>query len=183
MDLTDNQLIRLVCQGEHPLFSILVERYNVQIFNLMYRFSEDREEAADLTQDVFCKAFEKIDRYEAGKSFFPWLYTLALNHARDWKRKQCHKEKKFHSFRLEEKRCEAATPEFAVENGQRHDQLYSALAGLAEDRREMIILRYRHERSIKELGEIFRLSESAVKMRLSRTISELAGMLKEPDNE
>lgn len=183
MDLTDNQLIKRIRQGEHPLFSVLVERYSMQIYNLMYRFSGNREEAADLTQDVFCKAFEKLSSYRAGKSFFAWIYTTALNHARDWKRKQYHYEKKKLSFGMEEGNFTTVAPEYAVEAGQRNGMLYDALSRLPEDRREMVILRYRHDHSIRELADIFDLSESAVKMRLSRAISDLGQVLKEADDD
>ena len=94
METSDNQLIRQVLAGDNSAFAVLIERYKVQIYNLMYRYSGSREEAADLTQDVFCKLFEKLDRYREQKSFFSWLYVLALNHARDWCRKRTrHKYK------------------------------------------------------------------------------------------
>lgn len=183
MDLSDNQLVTRIRQGDHPLYSVLVERYSMQIYNLMYRFSGDREEATDLTQDVFCKAFEKLSSYRVGKSFFSWIYTTALNHARDWQRRQRHRENGKLYYAAGEGNSVTITPENAVETGQRNGMLYDALARLPEDRREMVILRYRHDRSIKELGEIFNISESAVKMRLSRAISDLGQVLKENNDD
>ena len=183
MDLSDNQLVTRILAGEHPLFAVLVERYKVQIYNLMYRLSGNSEDAADLTQDVFCKVFEKLGSYRDERSYFSWLYTSALNHGRDWRRRQRQREKNSFFCSIEGGHRPETTPESMVEAVQRSVKLNEALGRLPEDRREMVILRYRHDRSIKELGEIFSISESAVKMRLSRAISDLGRILKERDDD
>lgn len=172
MELSDNQLIKLIRAGDSGSFAVLVERYQVRIFNLMYRFSQSVEEATDLTQDVFCRAYEKLGRYREQQHFFPWLYTMALNHARDWKRKRRTQQRTIGDCRAETEAVHH-TPDSDLESKQRVDGLHWALQRLPEDRREMVILRYRHDCSIRELAELFELSESAVKMRLQRSLAEL----------
>ena len=89
MTCSDNRLIERIEAGEKDCFAHLIERYQVRIFNLMYRYSASVDEAAEMTQEVFCRAYEKLHRYQTRREgFFPWLYTLALNYARDWSRKQ-----------------------------------------------------------------------------------------------
>ena len=61
MDISDNQLVNKILAGNKRSFATLVERYNTQIFNLMYRYCGSSEEAADMTQDVFCRVFEKLE--------------------------------------------------------------------------------------------------------------------------
>jgi RNA polymerase sigma-70 factor (ECF subfamily) len=178
MELPDSQLIKLIRGGDGSLFAVIVERYKVQVFNLMYRYTDSVEEASDLTQDVFCKAYEKLDRYRQKTSFFSWLYTMALNHARDWSRKRKRSEHKLHLFSSLPGEP-GATPESEIESLQEIEQLQQALAGLADNRREMVILRYRHECSIRDLADIFGLSESAVKMRLKRALAELGQTLEQ----
>lgn len=176
MELPDNQLIKRIRGGDGSLFAVIVERYKVQVFNLMYRYSNSVDEASDLTQDVFCKAYEKLDRYKQKTSFFSWLYTMALNHVRDWSRKQRRSTHKLHLY-AHQTEATGATPESTIELHQDVEQLQQALAQLPDDRREMVILRYRHDCSIRDLADIFRLSESAVKMRLKRALAELGQKL------
>ena len=87
-EIPDEILVAMVLRGETEAFAYIVDRYKVQIYNLMYRFSNSAEDAADLTQEVFCKTFERLNQYRKRNQFFSWLYTLALNHARDWSKKK-----------------------------------------------------------------------------------------------
>jgi len=176
MEISDNQLVDKVLAGNKRSFVTLVERYNTQIFNLMYRYCSSSEEAADMTQDVFCRVFEKLGNYQEKKSFFSWLYTLALNYARDWNKKQFNRNIKLSRYADE---LRVQQEHVADEHESRHqtELLLRALDALSDDRRELVILRYRHDCSIRELGEIFNLTESATKMRLKRSLEELNKIL------
>ncbi len=178
MEISDETLIKTIREGDTEFFAVIVERYQVPIYNLMYRYSGSADDAADMTQDVFCRVFEKLERYQAQKSFFAWLYTLALNHARDWARKRTNHKRKIERFSREYSNGETRSPGHLAEADQDAKNLLSAMAKLADDRREMVLLKYRHERSVKEIAEIFDISESAVKMRLSRALEELGRELK-----
>ncbi|NNF46851.1 MAG: sigma-70 family RNA polymerase sigma factor [Desulfofustis sp.] len=180
-EIPDETLVTKVLQGETEAFAFIVDRYKVQIYNLMYRFSDTSEDAADMTQEVFCKAFERLNQYKKRKRFFSWLYTLALNHARDWTKKKNSRQRNLARFAVATEKYEAESAHFLLEVNQETDSLSAALATLPDDRREMVLLRYRHERSIKELAEIFDLSESAVKMRLHRALGDLRSQLKKTD--
>ena len=92
MEISDNYIVEQVRQGDVEAYAELVERYQKCIFNLMYRFSYTKGDAAELTQDVFCKAYEKLNSFQNNRTFFPWLYTLAINHGREWSRKQERKK-------------------------------------------------------------------------------------------
>lgn len=177
MKISDEELIHDVLHGDTESFAGIVDRYKVQIFNLMYRYSHAREDAADMTQEVFCRAFENLRKYRHREQFFSWLYTLALNYARDWARKRKHRAGGFVRYTREAEVDAAPLIYSDSESAQEADHLAAALATLADDRREMVLLRYRHERSIKELAEIFGLSESAVKMRLHRALDDLRSEL------
>ncbi len=176
MELSDNQLIERIRGGDSDSFAPLIERYKRTIFNLMYRYSNSVDDAADMTQDVFCRVYEKLDRYREEQKFFSWFYTLALNYARDWRKQRCSDARKIRRFEPGEQTA-GNQPEHETESKQQIEKLMLALETLSEDRKEMLILRYRHERSIKELAEIFDLSESAVKMRLHRSLEELGHKL------
>jgi RNA polymerase sigma-70 factor (ECF subfamily) len=178
MDIPDETLIDQIRGGDTASFAMIVERYKVQIYNLAYRFSGSAEDAADMTQDVFCRVFEKLESYRNQSSFFAWVYTLALNYARDWVRKKKNHERKIDRFSKEYSSNEANSPGRILEADEETRSLYSALRTLTVDRREMVLLKYRHERSIREIAEIFNISESAVKMRLNRALGDLGQELK-----
>jgi RNA polymerase sigma-70 factor (ECF subfamily) len=177
-EIPDETLVTMVLQGETKAFAFIVDRYKVQVYNLMYRFSNSTEDAADMTQEVFCKTFERLNLYQNRNQFFSWLYTLALNHARDWSKKKNSHTRKLARFFAEPENRRAESAHFRLEANQEADSLSEALMTLPADRREMVVLRYRHERTIKELAEIFDLSESAVKMRLHRALEDLRLELK-----
>ena len=178
MEISDDTLINSIRGGDNDSFEVIVERYKIQIYNLMYRYSGSAEDAADMTQDVFCRVFERLGQYKNQKSFFAWLYTLVLNYARDWARKRTTREGTIAAFKRENITNETNLPERILEADQQTRGLVAALETLAEDRREMVLLKYRHEHSIKEIAEIFEISESAVKMRLHRALDELGQKLK-----
>ena len=182
MEMSDDTLVSMVLQGENEAFAYIVERYKIQIYNLMYRYSNTREDAADMTQDVFCRAFERLNRYQKRDQFFSWLYTLALNHAKDWTKKRNIRRRKMAQLSAEADSNEAVSTHLLVEADQKSDKLMAALETLPDDRREMLVLRYRYERSIRELSEVFDLSESAVKMRLQRALEALRSELKIQDD-
>jgi len=182
MEKSDNHIVDLVKKGEIEAFAELVRRYDTPVFNLMYRFSSSKNEAADLTQEVFCKAYERLGGYVNGRTFFPWLYTLALNHGRDWVRLQQRRNISLGSYRHNVERVEPLFPPEIVERKQEVQCLCRALAELPGDHREMLLLRYQRELSIKEIAEIFQLSESAVKMRVYRSLSFLHQCMSRGEN-
>lgn len=180
MEISDEILVERILSGESTLFAQLVDRYKTIIFNVMLRYSGCRDDADELTQDVFCKLFRMLSRYKGEKLFFSWMYTVSLNHVKDWSRNRALDRKKTVQLALSgagdfiPKR-----PDLHLEQREAVEGLYAALARISEDRQELLLLRYRHERSIKELAEIFELSESAVKMRINRSIAMLRELLDE----
>ena len=178
-DRSDDALVSDILGGDHECFAIIVERYQLVVYNLMYRYARSSEDAADMTQEVFCRIYAMLGRYRKQKSFFAWLYTLALNYARDWDRKTKSEKRTLHRFGSNPPETRQRSPASIVEMRQEHRQLAAAMGLLAGDRQEMVLLRYRHERSIREIAEIFQLSESAVKMRLKRALKDLAEHLKQ----
>ena len=78
-DSTDSQLIELVNEGHTNAFSALVLRYRDRVFSVVYNMTSNREDANDVTQDVFVKAFQNIHRFQQKSTFFTWLYRIAVN--------------------------------------------------------------------------------------------------------
>ena len=177
MEISDNQIVEQVREGASETYSELVRRYQKPVFNLMYRFCQSEHDAAELTQDVFCKAFDKLSSFHNGKSFFPWLYTLAMNHGRDWTRKKETKRDGLRLYTDSLEQQDSLLPLEIIEKKQECTNLLLALSKLSHEKREILLLRYQQELSNGELGEIFGLSDSAVKMRIHRSLSVLKNQL------
>ena len=177
MDITDNHIVTRVNQGDIEAYSILVQRYQKPIFNLMFRFSQSKVDGAELTQDVFCKAYEKLAQFDNARNFFSWLYTLATNHGSDWAKQQQRKKNglRFYTDSLAEE--DSSLPLDTLEKKQEIEEMFSALSKLPHEKREMLLLRYQQELSIGELADIFNLSTSAVKMRIHRSLALLHDQL------
>ena len=75
----DFETVRQVKAGEVPAFDRLVGKYRERVFGIIYNMTSNREDAADLTQDTFIKAFQSIHRFGGQSSFFTWLYRIAVN--------------------------------------------------------------------------------------------------------
>ena len=75
----DSEVVRLVQEGDVAAFDGLILKYRERVYGIVYNMTSNREDAADLTQDTFIKAFQSIQRFGGQSSFFTWLYRIAVN--------------------------------------------------------------------------------------------------------
>jgi len=172
--LDDQEIITAVLAGDMDAYSALVQRYQKPIFNLMYRVTRSHEDALDLAQETFIKAYEKLDYFKEGARFFPWLYTIGFNHARNFIRKA----KPVKSFRTEdwEETLRVEDPgreEEQMSNKMDIKRLDRALQGLRPDYREAIVLHYHEGLSMEDIATALQLSVSGAKMRVHRGVKKL----------
>jgi RNA polymerase sigma-70 factor (ECF subfamily) len=73
------EIVARVLKGDRKAYALLVEEYKSPIYNLAYRMTGNLEDADDLTQETFIRAYQYLRRYDPRKKFFTWLYTIALN--------------------------------------------------------------------------------------------------------
>lgn len=186
MDHSDDQsCISAVLAGDVNAYSALVKRYERPIYNLMYRMTGSQADALDLAQDAFIKAYEQLDRFQTDRKFFPWLYTIAMNVARNLLR---DKKRGAQSPYIDEwEGCSGLDyPQQQEEIMCRRldfSVLHEALLQLPEDYREAIILRYREELSMEEVADALKISISGAKMRVHRGLNKLREILKETDHQ
>ena len=180
---SDQEVISAVLDGDVNAFAILVARYQQPMFNLMYRMTRSCEDAADLAQETFIKAYEQLYRFRTGEKFFPWLYTIGLNHSRNFLRRN----KTTQNIPIED-----WEPTSGLDYpGQQEDKmccridvqrLGKALEQLPVDYREALVLRYHEEVPVEEIASALKLSESGVRMRISRGLKKLRDILAGEDN-
>ena len=157
----DQTLIKQFLAGEQKAFEPLLERYQKAVYNVALRMSNDRDDAEDITQNVFIKASEKLGSYDPKYKFFSWIYRIAVNESIN--------------FVEAAKRGEAlpdalesgdGSPEEMAHAGMLAESVEEGLRGLNDDGRIVIILRHFEELSYEEIGYILDLPVKTVKSRL-----------------
>jgi RNA polymerase sigma-70 factor (ECF subfamily) len=180
----DLEIIRSVMSGNSEAYGALVQRYQKPIFNLMYRVTGSYEDARDLAQETFIKAYEKLDQFRTEARFFPWLYTIGFNHARNFIRRgnpvqticneDCDEQSGLdYPAQHEEKIC--AQIDFA--------RIHQALGQLPVDYREAVFLHYHEGLSMEDIATALQLSVSGAKMRVHRGIKKLREIVFEENHE
>ena len=167
----EKQIIERIQKGENELFGLLLVNYSNQIFGLIVRMVGNREDAEELTQDVFLKVFRALPDYRGESSFSTWLYRIAYNCAVSKIRK---KRQRFYLGGTLWKRLAGEVPE--EEFTPQEDQLVSleqALRRLPPEEALMILMFYWEKKSVQELAKITGLSAGNVKVRLHRIREKL----------
>lgn len=166
--------ISAVKQGDDAAFAGLVEKYQRPVYNLCYRMLGETLEAEDAAQEAFWKAYQALHRYDPNRSFITWLLSIAAHHCIDLQRKR-----RLPSFSMElvpedSIPGSAPTPERTALESEHEERIQKILWQLNPQDRAAIILRYWHEFSDEEIGNMLSLSVSAVKSRLFRARKKLA---------
>ncbi len=153
--------------GEIDAFEPLVRRYQRPLYNTALRMLGDREEARDVVQEAFLRAYQKLSSFDPRYRFFSWLYRIVLNaslNARERRRVG------------EPLTVEPATddgPEQALRTRERQDCVEAALLRLPVDDRLLLVLRHFAELSYGEIGEALGIGEKTVKSRLHEARQKL----------
>ena len=148
-------------RGDRQALDSLVRRYERPIYNAAFRMLGNPDEAADVSQIVFLKAFENLDRYNPKHKFFSWIYRIAINESIN----QLNRRKPQEPL-SDNAESASATPDRAFEADRLGADLQAALMELQEDYRAVIILCHFTKHSCRQIGEILDIPEKTVKSRL-----------------
>ncbi len=179
---TDNQLVARTLNGDVGAFNDLVTRWEGSLYRFVVRYLGDTEEARDICQEAFLRAYTNLDRFRGQAKFSSWLYQIALNQCRS----QFRKKKSRPTVSLDEDEqqnhlrlvpADAETPDASAIKVQNASALQTALARLPEDQRTAIILKEYHGLKFREIAEILETPESTVKSRLYHGLESLAKSL------
>lgn len=173
--LGDNEIISRVLKGEQNAYAELVNRYQAYVFTLVLRMVKSREDAEEVAQDVFVKAYRSLADFRGESKFSTWLYTIANTTSITFLRK---KKLDVHSLD-NEKVFEVADSKDSglranlVEQKSRVNMVNAAIAMLSPDDAEIITLFYKAEQNLEEISRILRLETNTVKVRLHRARTRL----------
>lgn len=171
--LNDNEIIRLVLSGRSEAYADLVDRYKDYVYTLVFRIIKNREDAEEVAQDVFIRAYRYLSDFKGNAKFSTWLYTIAHNTSLSFLRK-----KKPAILSLEEDRVQdlADRPEPAglgLEQKSRAKLVSEAMNMLSADDAQVITLFYHQEQSLDEIASILGIEQNTAKVRLHRARARL----------
>ena len=173
----EKELIERITRGETELFAHIAEHYAQAVHTLVVRIVGSREDAEEVTQDVFVRVFEHLRLFNFKSSFSTWLYRIAYNHAISFAR---HRRQTFYA--IDESRLRKVSDdemETTADNEQQIEALARAINRLDAEERALITLFYYEERSVAECAEIMAQSENNIKVRLHRIRKKLYILLQD----
>jgi RNA polymerase sigma factor (sigma-70 family) len=176
---TDQQLIEQTLKGDTSSFGKLVERYQDFVFTIAFRIMKVREEAEEVAQDSFIKAYESLNSFRGESKFSSWLYSIAYRKALDALRKN----KKYKASEIIDDITEGEVSGIEdalhyLEGEERKKAIQDCILKLASDEATIITLYYFQDQSVREISTITGLSEDNIKVKLYRSRKKLFGFLK-----
>jgi len=180
----DAQLVQHCLRGDALAWEELVRRHTRRIYNLCYRFTGNRQEAEDLTQDVFLRVYRTLASYRSSYGGFPtWMTSvtrnLLIDHYRRTRRDRMTDSLDDAMPKLETKEAVGRRPDHHAMAGELSAQVQQALSRISPDLREAVILRDLQGLDYREIQEVLEVPEGTVKSRINRGRLELARLLED----
>lgn len=183
------RIIARVSDGETDAFEVLVNAHERRVYSLCLRMTGNPEDAEDLAQEAFVRAYQSIAGFKGESGFGSWLYRLAKNICIDFLRREKRREKSSLTYLDEggnavdiEVPDERFAPDRALEQRQTAEAIGRGLDTLTPEHRDILILREIHGKSYDEIAEALGLTAGTVKSRISRARMVLCKFLLEDGN-
>jgi len=184
MEESDAAVVARVCAGDQEAFRALVQRHSRAVFRLAYRMTGNEQEAEDVVQETFLRAYRHLGRFDSGASFPAWLHRIALNYSISLRRKGRRQAaalaagNDFSAEAVSAVPASALTPDCAAANTELQAQIQSALAQLSPQERAAFVLRHLEGRSMGEICCALGLGASAAKDSVFRAVQKLRRALR-----
>lgn len=176
----DHDLVVRAQRGDREAFNELVRRYHVRIFNTVYALVGDRDDADDLAQEIFLKAYRSLPSFRGKSQFYTWLYRIGINCWKDWLKSPKQRMGMWESVEAcEDYVLHCSDQEAAdarVENGELRSLLEQALADLPAEQRAAVVLREIDGLGYEEIAQALRCSLGTVKSRICRARMRLKAL-------
>ena len=180
MEASDLAIVARVKAGEHDAFRDLVERHSRSVFRLAYRLTGHEQDAEDVVQETFLRAFREIRRFEARSSFATWLYRITVNCSHDLLRQRPRPGSR---PSLDDPGLRAAAelsdpsasadPLRELASRRIDERVRAAMRGLSDQERSAFVMRHFQGLSIEEIGRVLDLRTSAAKHSVFRAVQKL----------
>ena len=187
--MTDRELVERAKRGDQSAFERLVLDNQNRVYSLALRLVNDREEAADLAQEAFVKAWQGLPSFQGESSFATWIYRLTTNVCIDWLRRQKRREGVEPSVSLDDEESgwaepadRESDPQLLLERSERGKALARGLDRLPDWQRRALVLRELSGLSYQEIGQALDIDLGTVKSRIARARLNLRKILLEDGN-
>lgn len=184
-DVPDDLLIRAALRGEEEAFRVLMERYKSRAYHVALGITGDPDDALDVVQEAFVKAYYNLKEFRFGANFYTWFYRLLVNQAIDrWRKSSRTQAVSLDETWLSEEVSPPEsvmyprTPEELAQNRQLSDALGRAIAELPEYHRAVIVLREMDGLAYEEIAKTLQCSVGTVMSRLHYARAKLKEALK-----
>ncbi len=181
----DSRLIKAALQGDEKAYETLLNKYRNLVFTIMLKMVRNPQEAEDLTQEAFIKAFNSLASFNDEFAFSTWLMKIATNNCIDFLRKRKLKTYSINEpIQYKDEQIEVEipdagpTPEKQLLQSERRQLIEEAIEELPERYRYVILLRHKEEKSYEEISEILNLPLGTVKAQIFRAREFLNKKLK-----
>ncbi len=175
MPLDDAAAVAKAKSGDQEAFRVLVDRHSRTLYRLAFRMTGRAEDAEDIVQDTFIRAFRQLSRFEARSNVSTWLYRIAFNCAVDYLRSRPRREVATEDAALERLAPASSGPTMddLVYAGEIGARVHHALGGLSENERAAFLMRHYHGCSIEEIGHTLGMKTSATKHSIFRAVKKM----------
>ena len=182
--MDEDQQAILDCQmGKSESYRVLVDKYKIRAYHAALIYTGNKEDALDLSQEAFFRAYRAIKTFERGKKFYTWLYqilkNLCINHIQRKKKKSPVISDVEEYAGPELYFSPEGRPDEIFEQHEMRDTLWSAINTLKKDEREIIILKEFNELSYKEISEVLDIPIGSVMSRLYYSRQKLAKIMED----
>lgn len=179
-DLISPELLARLTAGDEAAWFEFVQEYEGRMYGYLYRLEGNSEDALDLTQEVFYRAWRSIRTFRPGERVLPWLYQVARN-----TQIESHRRKQLQRFSLEEARedvgfevtSESRSPVQVAESADAQDRVQRALNRLPPEYREAVVLRFVEDLAYEEIAQVQGVAVGTAKSRVFRAKEQLAALL------
>lgn len=188
IQINEKELLGRIAHGDNSAFDQIIALYQDRIFNTLYRYTGNYDDAKDLCQDTFLNAFKSISSFKEQASFYTWIYRIAINLCISRQRSNVRRPATPMSafskpdsgddrqFDLPDSEM---NPVSTIEQREKNAIIQKAINSLSEDSRQAIILRDINGLSYDEIAEVLELPTGTVRSRIHRGRSELKEILKD----
>ena len=175
MTETDAVAVARARDGDSEAFRLLVERHTRSVYKVALRITGRAEDAEDVVQETFIRAYRQLSRFEARANVSTWLYRIAFNCSVDFLRAKPRRQATSDDEVLERlaARSDGPSMDDLVYAGQIGEQLQVALGGLSEKERAAFLMRHYHGCSIEEIGSTLGMKTNATKHSIFRAVRKM----------
>jgi RNA polymerase sigma-70 factor (ECF subfamily) len=186
MEVTDAGVVAQVLAGDKEAFRLLVDRHSRSIFHVTFRMTGNQQDAEELVQETFLRAYKALGRFELRSNFSTWLYRIAVNRTLDFLSVKKMQNKDTYQIvdepdpeegRQIQLAAEGPGPERMVLSSEMKSKVAQSMSLLTPVERIAFTMRHMEGRSIEEIGETLKLNTSAAKNSVFRAVKKLRQQL------